>query len=241
MYSSIFSRERIDTSWGSNQHAKQLPVSTPAKKNARILVGKPDSRILVLSWERIISSSSARVWQPGLCSFQMYLFLSGLKLLWTCPQNRHTLPTLQKNSSYPNTVLSPLFLESQACLGKTTLFCVTVKKQWSCQWRFLFSLNISFIFEHKQPLSHSCARCRGGNTCYSWPDFTSVGSSSVLKAASVHCMIYLHLWLSWTSSKDLSIWKCKCVQNPQVPAWILYFMLCLCEVHLQMTVSKAMS
>lgn len=70
-------------------------------------------------------------------------------------------------------MLSPLSLESQARLGKTTLFCVMIKKQWSRQWRFLFSLNISFISEHKQPLSCSCARCRGGNACYSWLDFTS--------------------------------------------------------------------
>ena len=152
-------------------------------------MGKPDSHILVLSWERILSSSSARVWQPGLSSFQMYLFLSGLKLLWTCPHTGTPSPLFRRNSSYANTVLSPLSLESQACLGKTTLFCVMIKKQWSRQWRFLFSLNISFISEHKQPLSCSCARCRGGNTCYSWPDFTSVGSSSLLTAAFVGCMI----------------------------------------------------
>lgn len=35
-------------------------------------------------------------------------------------------------------------------------------------------------------------------------------------------------------NKDLSIWKCKCVQNPQAPAWIFYFIPSLCGVHLQM-------
>lgn len=116
-------------------------------------------------------------------------FVLEIKLLWTCPHTGTPSPLFSKNSSYPNTVLSPLSLESQACLGKTTVFCVLIKKQWSRQWRFLFSLNISFISEHKQPLSYSCARCRGGNTCYSWLDYTSVVSSSLLTGASVGCMI----------------------------------------------------
>lgn len=116
-------------------------------------------------------------------------FFLGWNLCEHAPKTGTPSSLFRKDSSYPNTALSPLFLESQARLGKTTLFCVTIKKQWSCQWRYLFSLNISFIFEHKQPLNCSCARCRGGNTCYSWPDFTSAGSSSLLKAASVHCMI----------------------------------------------------
>lgn len=34
--------------------------------------------------------------------------------------------------------------------------------------------------------------------------------------------------------KDLSIWKCKCVQNPLAPAWIFCFIPSLCGVHLQM-------
>lgn len=153
-------------------------------------MGKPDSHISVPSWEGIIPNSTARVWQPGLCSFQTYLFLSGIKLLWTCPRSGTPSLLFSKNSSYPNTLLSPLSLESQAHLGKTTVFCVIIKKQRSRQWRLLFSLNISFISEHKQPLSCSCARCRGGNTCYSWLDCTSVGSSSsLLTRASVGCMI----------------------------------------------------
>lgn len=128
----------------------------PAKKNAQIPVGKPDSHNSVPSWERIIPNSTAKAWQPVLCSFQMYLFLSGIKLLWTCPRSGTPSLLFSKNSSYPNTQLSPLSLESQAHLGKTTVFCVIIKKQWSRQWRFLFSLNISFISEHKQPLSCSC-------------------------------------------------------------------------------------
>lgn len=129
VYSSIFNRERIDSSWGA---AMKMPNTCQypclPRKMPRYLWTNQTATFWYFP-EKELFLVAVPVWQPGLCSFQMYLFLSGLKPLWTCPHNRHALPTLQKKQLLSK--YCPIFtiLREPSTLGQdNTILCYNIKK-----------------------------------------------------------------------------------------------------------------